>query len=156
MPMFAQRDHRSEKRAPDEQPSGHLFGKDNSGVETVAEHHISEHQQHHRTKAEGNQHFNSLAYRVKRDFSAVNLSHPVSLLFAGWPASLAGNYIDFIERHSNFIERSNFERYNQSITENCMSGALEKSLAIIEYLTAHPDGVALATIAKELHQQRSG
>ena len=37
-----------------------------------------------------------------------------------------------------------------------MSGALEKSLAIIEYLTAHPDGVALATIAKELHQQRSG
>ncbi len=37
-----------------------------------------------------------------------------------------------------------------------MSGALEKSLSIIEYLTAHPDGVALATIAKDLHQQRSG
>ncbi|RTZ48033.1 IclR family transcriptional regulator [Candidimonas sp. SYP-B2681] len=37
-----------------------------------------------------------------------------------------------------------------------MSGALEKSLSIIEYLTAHPDGVALATIAKSLNQQRSG
>ncbi|RZJ26436.1 MAG: IclR family transcriptional regulator [Haliea sp.] len=37
-----------------------------------------------------------------------------------------------------------------------MSGALEKSLAILEYLTAHPDGVALATIAGDLHQQRSG
>ena len=37
-----------------------------------------------------------------------------------------------------------------------MSGALEKSLAILEYLTARPDGVALATIATDLHLQRSG
>lgn len=34
--------------------------------------------------------------------------------------------------------------------------ALEKSLSIIEYLTAYPDGVALATISKDLNQQRSG
>lgn len=37
-----------------------------------------------------------------------------------------------------------------------MSGALDKSLAILEYLTARPDGAALATIANELHQPRSG
>nr|WP_145546777.1 IclR family transcriptional regulator [Variovorax boronicumulans] len=37
-----------------------------------------------------------------------------------------------------------------------MSGALEKSLAILEYLIAHPDGVALAQIATELGQLRSG
>ncbi|MDO9403179.1 MAG: IclR family transcriptional regulator [Polaromonas sp.] len=34
--------------------------------------------------------------------------------------------------------------------------ALEKSLSIIEYLIAHPDGVALGTISKDLNQQRSG
>jgi IclR family acetate operon transcriptional repressor len=37
-----------------------------------------------------------------------------------------------------------------------MSGALEKSLAILEYLTAFPDGVGLAQIATELNQLRSG
>src|SRR6218665_2613201 len=37
-----------------------------------------------------------------------------------------------------------------------MSGALEKSLAILEYLVAYPDGVALAQIATELGQLRSG
>lgn len=37
-----------------------------------------------------------------------------------------------------------------------MSGALEKSLAILEYLTSYPDGVALATIATDLRQPRSG
>ena len=37
-----------------------------------------------------------------------------------------------------------------------MSGALEKSLAILEYLVSRPDGVPLATIASELHQLRSG
>jgi IclR family acetate operon transcriptional repressor len=37
-----------------------------------------------------------------------------------------------------------------------MSGALEKSLAIIEYLAARPDGAALATIADDLEQSRSG
>ena len=37
-----------------------------------------------------------------------------------------------------------------------MSGALEKSLAILEYLTAFPDGVALAQIATDLNQLRSG
>jgi len=33
-----------------------------------------------------------------------------------------------------------------------MSGALEKSLAILEYLVDHPDGVALVQIATELNQ----
>jgi len=37
-----------------------------------------------------------------------------------------------------------------------MSGALEKSLAILEYLTAYPDGAALGQIATELNQLRSG
>lgn len=37
-----------------------------------------------------------------------------------------------------------------------MSGAMEKSLAILEYLVAHPDGVALARIATDLNQLRSG
>ncbi len=37
-----------------------------------------------------------------------------------------------------------------------MSGALEKSLAILEYLVSHPDGVPLATIAGDLNQLRSG
>lgn len=37
-----------------------------------------------------------------------------------------------------------------------MSGALEKSLAILEYLTEFPDGVGLAQIATELNQLRSG
>lgn len=37
-----------------------------------------------------------------------------------------------------------------------MSGALEKSLAILEYLVAHPDGVALAKISTDLNQLRSG
>jgi DNA-binding IclR family transcriptional regulator len=37
-----------------------------------------------------------------------------------------------------------------------MSGSLEKSLAILEFLTAHPEGVALATIATKLNQVRSG
>lgn len=37
-----------------------------------------------------------------------------------------------------------------------MSGALEKSLAILEYLVAHPDGVALARISTDLNQLRSG
>ena len=37
-----------------------------------------------------------------------------------------------------------------------MSGALEKSLAILEYLTAFPDGVALGQIATDLNQLRSG
>src|SRR6187551_245061 len=37
-----------------------------------------------------------------------------------------------------------------------MSGALEKSLAILEYLTGHPDGLGLAQIATELNQLRSG
>jgi IclR family transcriptional regulator, acetate operon repressor len=37
-----------------------------------------------------------------------------------------------------------------------MSGALEKSLAILEYLAARPEGVALAEIADELNQLRSG
>jgi len=37
-----------------------------------------------------------------------------------------------------------------------MSGALEKSLAILEYLAAFPDGVSLAQIATELNQLRSG
>jgi len=37
-----------------------------------------------------------------------------------------------------------------------MSGALEKSLAILEYLVAYPDGVPLARIATELNQARSG
>jgi IclR family transcriptional regulator, acetate operon repressor len=39
---------------------------------------------------------------------------------------------------------------------SCMSGALEKSLAILEYLTDYPDGAALAQIATELNQLRSG
>ncbi|MES2957471.1 MAG: IclR family transcriptional regulator [Pseudomonadota bacterium] len=37
-----------------------------------------------------------------------------------------------------------------------MSGALEKSLAILEYLTAHPDGAPLVAIATDLNQLRSG
>jgi IclR family acetate operon transcriptional repressor len=37
-----------------------------------------------------------------------------------------------------------------------MSGALEKSLAILEYLAAYPDGVPLVQIATELNQLRSG
>ena len=37
-----------------------------------------------------------------------------------------------------------------------MSGALEKSLAILEYLTMYPDGVGLAQISTELNQLRSG
>jgi DNA-binding IclR family transcriptional regulator len=37
-----------------------------------------------------------------------------------------------------------------------MSGALAKSLAILEYLVAYPDGVALARISTELNMLRSG
>ena len=37
-----------------------------------------------------------------------------------------------------------------------MSGALEKSLAILEYLTDLPDGASLAQIATDLNQLRSG
>ena len=37
-----------------------------------------------------------------------------------------------------------------------MSGALEKSLAILEHLAGHPEGVALSTIATDLNQLRSG
>lgn len=37
-----------------------------------------------------------------------------------------------------------------------MSGAMEKSLAILEYLVAYPDGASLAQIATELNQLRSG
>lgn len=37
-----------------------------------------------------------------------------------------------------------------------MSGALGKSLAILEYLAIRPDGAALAAISKDLNQQRSG
>jgi DNA-binding IclR family transcriptional regulator len=37
-----------------------------------------------------------------------------------------------------------------------MSGALEKSLAILEYLVDYPDGAALAQIATDLNQLRSG
>lgn len=37
-----------------------------------------------------------------------------------------------------------------------MSGALEKSLAILEYLTHWPEGVPLARIASDLNQLRSG
>mgnify|MGYP003583219851 CR=1 FL=1 len=37
-----------------------------------------------------------------------------------------------------------------------MSGALEKSLAILEYLVGYPDGVALVQIATDLNQLRSG
>ena len=37
-----------------------------------------------------------------------------------------------------------------------MSGALEKSLAILEYLVGHPEGTSLATIATDLNQLRSG
>ena len=37
-----------------------------------------------------------------------------------------------------------------------MSGALEKSLAILEYLVDYPDGAPLAQIATELNQLRSG
>ncbi len=37
-----------------------------------------------------------------------------------------------------------------------MSGALEKSLAILEYLVAYPDGVALARISNDLNMLRSG
>jgi DNA-binding IclR family transcriptional regulator len=36
-----------------------------------------------------------------------------------------------------------------------MSGALEKSLAILEYLTDYPDGIGLAQIATDLNQLRS-
>ena len=37
-----------------------------------------------------------------------------------------------------------------------MSGSLEKSLAILEYLTVHADGAPLADIATDLQQLRSG
>ena len=37
-----------------------------------------------------------------------------------------------------------------------MSGALEKSLAILEYLTDYPDGAGLAQVSTELNQLRSG
>ncbi|MEJ2803543.1 IclR family transcriptional regulator [Comamonadaceae bacterium PP-2] len=37
-----------------------------------------------------------------------------------------------------------------------MSGALEKSLAILEYLVAYPDGVALVKISTDLNMLRSG
>lgn len=37
-----------------------------------------------------------------------------------------------------------------------MSGAVEKSLAILEYLVGHPDGAALAQIAAAVNQLRSG
>lgn len=37
-----------------------------------------------------------------------------------------------------------------------MSGALEKSLAILEFLVDYPDGASLAQIATELNQLRSG
>ena len=37
-----------------------------------------------------------------------------------------------------------------------MSGAMEKSLAILEYLVAYPDGASLVQIATELNQLRSG
>src|SRR3954468_22143213 len=37
-----------------------------------------------------------------------------------------------------------------------VSGATEKSLAILEYLAAYPDGAALVQIATELNQIRSG
>jgi IclR family acetate operon transcriptional repressor len=37
-----------------------------------------------------------------------------------------------------------------------MSGALEKSLAVLEYLIARPDGAPLGQIATELNQLRSG
>ncbi len=37
-----------------------------------------------------------------------------------------------------------------------MSGALQKSLAILEYLTVHPDGVPLVKISTELNMLRSG
>lgn len=37
-----------------------------------------------------------------------------------------------------------------------MSGALEKSLAILDYLVEYPDGVALVQIATDLNQVRSG
>jgi IclR family acetate operon transcriptional repressor len=37
-----------------------------------------------------------------------------------------------------------------------MSGSLEKSLAILEHLVAHPEGASLATIATDLNQLRSG
>ena len=37
-----------------------------------------------------------------------------------------------------------------------MSGALQKSLAILEYLVAYPDGVALARISTDLNMLRSG
>ena len=37
-----------------------------------------------------------------------------------------------------------------------MSGALEKSLAILEHLAAHPEGAALSAIATDVNQLRSG
>jgi IclR family acetate operon transcriptional repressor len=37
-----------------------------------------------------------------------------------------------------------------------MSGSLEKSLAVLEYLANHPDGAQLVQIATELNQLRSG
>jgi IclR family acetate operon transcriptional repressor len=37
-----------------------------------------------------------------------------------------------------------------------MSGAVEKSLAILEYLVSYPDGAGLAQIATDLNQLRSG
>ena len=44
----------------------------------------------------------------------------------------------------------------KTLSSHSMSGALEKSLAILDYLALHPDGVALATISTELNQLRSG
>jgi DNA-binding IclR family transcriptional regulator len=44
----------------------------------------------------------------------------------------------------------------QFAEERPMSGALEKSLAILEYLVAHPDGVSLAQLSGELNMLRSG
>ena len=40
--------------------------------------------------------------------------------------------------------------------EKNMSGALEKSLAILEHLVAHPEGTSLGAISTELNQLRSG
>src|SRR4051794_27556698 len=42
-----------------------------------------------------------------------------------------------------------------SVRREAMSGAVEKTLAILEYLSARPDGAALAAIAGDLNQLRS-
>jgi IclR family transcriptional regulator, acetate operon repressor len=54
-------------------------------------------------------------------------------------------YIDTIQNLNSFIT-----------WRVAMSGALEKSLAILEYLTIYPDGAALVQIATDLGQGRSG